>query len=699
MTDLQIAAARYAENGFRVIPLHSPTADGCSCEKPDCSKVAKHPRISDWSRLASNDPAIVSGWWATWPDANIGLQLDGVAVLDIDPRNGGNSELMALESEHGRLDQRSMQFTGSGGFHYLFSPNGAAVARGFRPGLDLLTGGSCYIVVSPSVHASGTPYAWLEGPDPLSVPRESCELLTAPLWLLNAALGKSKNRERKKSFHMPDVIGEGERNTTLTSLAGAMRRTGMSHDAILAALQQTNREKCSPPMSESDVEVIAKSVARYPASGGTEDGGLTRELADTITATASFARDPGGMLYVFDAGCYRPTGKRHIERKCLELCDAWGKSKTWSPELASRVEARVAGYAPELWERPPLELLCCRNGLLDVGTKELRPHSPEYLSPVQIAASFDPSARCPNIDRFVADVFPSDANHLAFELAAWVMLPDTNIQKALLAIGQGSNGKSVFLSLLQAFIGPSNVSALSLHKIESDKFAASRLLGKLANICPDLPTVTLSGTSMFKSLTGGDTINAERKFESSFEFRPYARLVFSANSAPRSDDATHGFFRRWLVVPFNRTFDEKDAVPRAVLDATLSGPGELSGLLNKALAALPVIRAGRFTESASTREALQEFISTTDPLAVYLDSNTLEKPGAVLPKERLRSAYGQVCQEAGRPVLGEVQFTSALRRLRPKVQVAQRRVDGRPTRVFIGLGFVTGDPVPDGGLF
>jgi len=282
-----------------------------------------------------------------------------------------------------------------------------------------------------------------------------------------------------------------------------------------------------------------------------------------------------------------------------------------------------------------------------------------------------------------------------------LMLPDTSIQKAVLLLGEGANGKSVWLNLMLNYLGRENVSTLSLHRIEADKFAAARLVGKLCNTGSDLPTVALAGTSMFKALTGGDTITAERKFETSFEFRPFARLLFSANSAPRSDDATHGFFRRWLVIPFNRTFDESDpdTVPRAVLDARLSQPGELSGLLNRALDALPTIRKGRFTESASTRAALEEFRRTTDPLAVWLDQNTVERPDAMVPKDKLRSMYGQACQDAGRPIMPDTQFTAALKRLRPKVESAQRRVDRKPTRVFLNLGFLIQDPVPGDGLF
>jgi putative DNA primase/helicase len=60
---------------------------------------------------------------------------------------------------------------------------------------------------------------------------------------------------------------------------------------------------------------------------------------------------------------------------------------------------------------------------------------------------------------------------------------------------------------------------------------------------------------MFKALTGGDVLSAEYKYHDSFEYVPFAKLVFSANQPPRSDDPTHGFFRRWQVIPFTRTFE------------------------------------------------------------------------------------------------------------------------------------------------
>ena len=71
--DLGRAALGYVERGWFVIPLHSPTARGCSCGQSKCQSPAKHPRIANWPKNASRDPATIREWWRRWPDANIGI--------------------------------------------------------------------------------------------------------------------------------------------------------------------------------------------------------------------------------------------------------------------------------------------------------------------------------------------------------------------------------------------------------------------------------------------------------------------------------------------------------------------------------------------------------------------------------------------------------------------------------------------------
>jgi len=113
MSNLAESALAYARNGWKVIPLHCPTGTGCSCGKPrqdpPLCKIGKHPRVSQWQTAASYDVSQVEAWWTQWPDANIGLTLEHLLVLDVDPRNGGLESLAELQAEHGPLENRSLQ--------------------------------------------------------------------------------------------------------------------------------------------------------------------------------------------------------------------------------------------------------------------------------------------------------------------------------------------------------------------------------------------------------------------------------------------------------------------------------------------------------------------------------------------------------------------------------------------------------------
>jgi putative DNA primase/helicase len=266
------------------------------------------------------------------------------------------------------------------------------------------------------------------------------------------------------------------------------------------------------------------------------------------------------------------------------------------------------------------------------------------------------------------------------------MTPDTSFQKALLLLGDGGNGKSRFLAGLKAFLGRRNVTALSLQKLESDRFAPVRLKGKLANICPDLPSQHLEQNAVFKQLTGDDgDMTGEHKFSDSFEFRPFARLVFSANQPPQSNDSSDGFFRRWLVLPFLRTFTGSDQVDSSEIDAKLSDPAELSGVLNKALEFLPQIRKFGLTETPSMQLARAEFRQVTDPLAVWLDRNTIMGPDLMISRDTLREAYDNDPIRRGASLPSQA-FGRAFKQLRPTVEPKQRLYEGKPkTWVYLGI--------------
>jgi hypothetical protein len=236
--ELAVAALEYAAAGLPVLPLSG-----------------KLPRIEGGLTRASADPLVVAEWWRRWPAANVGIRTgaeSGLVVVDVDTPKGGAGTLERLEREHGKLPATARVLTGGGGWHIYLRHPGQEVrnsAGKLGAGLDVRGDGG-YVVAPPSLHESGRRYKWTR-------PLER-GLADPPGWLLADA-----GERRNGAAAVGETIAAGERNETLASLAGSMRRRGMGQDEILAALRVTNKERCRPPLDEDELERIAGSVARY----------------------------------------------------------------------------------------------------------------------------------------------------------------------------------------------------------------------------------------------------------------------------------------------------------------------------------------------------------------------------------------------------------------------------------------------------
>ena len=269
-----------------------------------------------------------------------------------------------------------------------------------------------------------------------------------------------------------------------------------------------------------------------------------------------FGQDAARRLWIYEDGAYVPRGEEVVARYTKEILKHNHVEHTWSSRLATETVEYLRVSARKLPEVPPLETINLRNCLFDWKERKPRPHDPKFLSVVQLPIAYDPRATCPAWERQVKETFPADAVDLVWFIVAYLMLPITALQKAILLLGESGSGKSALIAALIAFLGAANISTVPLQKLEDDRFAASMLIGKLANIFADLPSRHLETSAVFKSITGGDRIPAEFKFRDQFTFRPFARLVFSSNQPLISRDAMDAFFE----LTARRAFREK--VPR-----------------------------------------------------------------------------------------------------------------------------------------
>jgi hypothetical protein len=224
-----------------------------------CATTGKQPLTARGFKDASKDPTIIKQWWTAWPDANIGIPTGTVSsfdVLDIDLRHGGEESLEEIIKK-GHLPDTIEALTGGGGRHIFFLHNpGLRNSVGELPGIDVRGEGG-YVIVAPSMHESGNSYEWELSSRPGEVP-----LGEWPPWLL-AHFENTRTGLGGPAKELPNRIVEGERNEKLFSLAGSMRRRGMTANEIALALREVNRGRCSPPLAHKEVDKIATSISRY----------------------------------------------------------------------------------------------------------------------------------------------------------------------------------------------------------------------------------------------------------------------------------------------------------------------------------------------------------------------------------------------------------------------------------------------------
>ena len=281
-------AVRYARLGFRVVMLHGIDTNGdCTCDKGKrCTSSGKHPIYSGWEKKATTaEPEIVAEF-NKHPSANIGFATgSSFFALDIDTDHGGGESL----KPYGKLRPTVSVRTGSGGSHHYYKmPQGIRILNraAVLPGIDIRSGGG--LVVAPgSRHKSGRMYEWMPGCSP-----EEMEIAEPDEWLLQ--LIQNAGKEKPICQEMPAVIEEGARNAAMASIAGSLRRKGLSFEAILAALGVENENRCQPPLAEDELKTIAKSISRYtpedPVTGREWNDETKRSLIATISDLKDFSQ-------------------------------------------------------------------------------------------------------------------------------------------------------------------------------------------------------------------------------------------------------------------------------------------------------------------------------------------------------------------------------------------------------------------------
>jgi len=323
--------------------------------------------------------------------------------------------------------------------------------------------------------------------------------------------------------------------------------------------------------------------------------------------------------------------------------------------------------------------LCLREGEFSGS------HRRELFQNIQFPYDFNRDSHCPNWDLFLESLeFDPDTLSRLQEWTGYCLLPmvQGNLQKSLFLIGEGANGKSVFLETLAAVLD--NVSHLELSEL-FDRFKIAELESKLANICTDVETSKVMD-ARFKKIVAGEPQSAERKFKEPFEFKPFAKILFSANDFIPTKDRTHGYYRRFDILKFNRIFKTEEQKPELLQELK----EEVPGILNWALEGLERLSQQNWimTKSSYMENCHNEFKRATNPLQLFIDEECVLDGNATVDTNELRSSYKHYCEDKGYKVLSDNNLGKELKRL--KVENTRIRSEGVRINEYKGIRLLSG---------
>ena len=318
-----------------------------------------------------------------------------------------------------------------------------------------------------------------------------------------------------------------------------------------------------------------------------------------------------------------------------------------------------------------LNQIVLENGTLFLDKGEFQPnHIRQDFNTIMLPFKYDREAKCLRWLRFLNEIgLDNKTQNSLMQWFGYCLIPTAKIQKCLYLLGEGANGKSIILLTLRNLLGDQNCSALEMAEL-FDRFKVARLRNRLVNLGTDIETNNVLD-ARFKKLVSGEPQIAEMKHRDPFEFRPYAKLLFSANEFIPSRDRSYGFFRRFQIIRFERIFKESEQDQD--LEETLHH--DLPGIFNWALLGLKKLIDNEWviTESEAMRNAFQEFNEAVNPVYTWSEEKLSFNPELEIRADILRSNYAEWCDEHGHRVLSSTQLGKELKRLRPKIKKIRKR--------------------------
>ena len=661
MNEMQQAARRLHALGFATLPI-----------KPG----SKEPATAHGVKDATRDDELTDTFYATHPNHGIGVSGDGFVIFDFDVKDGvdGRDQLLGW-----KLPDTLAQTTPSGGYHLFYR-----TTEEVRPSVNSaiavdVRGWHSYVVCDP------TPGYCFED-DEVDI----ADANDAVMAFLNHVRPRPKGYTPYKDGAAKNgKIKEGQgRNEALYKYGCSLQSDSRPDEEIEGLMYAYNKARFDPPLGDAEFSKCVRNVLSNVPKGHSEEvkqqekRGRPRKFDHAAIAeqliTENGACFVDGMPAIRNGKIYE-IGWKAVSREIIKL------RKDATRTNQKEVQHYLTVMAEQKKQSPP-NLIAFANGVLDITTMELRDFEESDVIPNIIPHDWVDDAECAAVDSTLLKMAcnESDVLESLIEVVGVCMYRSSEFTQSAILLGEGSNGKSTYIRMIQALLGVDNISSLDMSML-GKQFHTGQLAGKLANLGDDISNEFQRGDllSIFKKVVDGNRVYADVKGVEGFEFEPYSTLVFSANEFPRLADYTDGMLRRIFPIEFNAKFSKTDADydPRISKKITTEKACQRLAVLG-VMGLHQVIENNGFTPNAASSRRVEEIKAennTTLSWALEFGWTTATLEGAI--GMTLYTEYRDWCQECGLQAVSRNKFTRQINKEFGMKSVAEW-VDGQTKKAF-----------------
>ncbi|WP_307745916.1 phage/plasmid primase, P4 family [uncultured Phascolarctobacterium sp.] len=469
--------------------------------------------------------------------------------------------------------------------------------------------------------------------------------------------------------------GDG-RNQSLFNYILTLQSNGFEVEEARETIRLINDFVLSEPLPADELETVLRDEAFQKPIFFNKNVFLFEKFATFLKNQHHIVRI-NNQLHLYKDGIYI-SGQAEIEAEMIKHIPNLNRSKR--TEVLSYLDIMIRDNT----EVASPDYIAFANGVYNIKTDELKPFNPAYVIVNKIPWNYNPEAADSGVDTVLNNISCNDASirTLLEEMVGYTMYRRNELGKAFILTGSGKNGKSTFLTMVKRMLGIQNISALDMKKL-GDRFSTVMLFNKLANIGDDISDDFLSDPSEFKKICTGELIDAEQKGQPKFQFEPYVKMMFSANSIPRIGKGrdSAAVLRRLVIVPFNATFDKSKADFNSYIIDSLSSASAMEYLIKLGIEGLKNVLANQeFTASDKVQAEIDDFAITNNPVLGFFKENEFEDIENHVTKD-VYLRYQKYCYDNGLNAICAGELSKQIKKYYG-VTIVDKRVAGKKVRVF-----------------